>query len=421
MRRRGFTLIELLVVMVIIALLVGLLLPALGRAREEARKTQCRSNLRQIGLGMNIYCNDNKSWTPPAYGEGTKVSGAAWTEGMTTRSRQGSTTSQRGTSNRYSGQNYLTYVAAGTSADIYAVGGWAPSGSKLEYYYPQAAGQAGGAGARPTGLGLLLAGGYLTQSGGSVLDCPSRTVPDGSYPGVVGGDSRETRNSWLKRAITQNFAQAPFWTTAGKSYWNYFGLEGVDGLNANWCYVNASEYTGSQNWRVYMSSSSYPDPISPCWTQDHQWPSTQEPGVYASGPCTLIGSYGLRLSDEQYSYNSWKLDEISGKAIASDAIWGFYWRFNMAYDAAPPGGSAGSGSCTYAQAQFQSPQHWISNHDRAYNVLFTDGSVKGFSDAAMLMYKRCVSERIANGGYPETNDVVADMYTEYFDPLYAQD
>jgi len=59
MKTKGFTLIE---------LLVGLLLPALGRAREEARKTQCRSNLRQIGLAMNIYANDNKNWTPVGYG-----------------------------------------------------------------------------------------------------------------------------------------------------------------------------------------------------------------------------------------------------------------------------------------------------------------------------------------------------------------
>ena len=68
MAKRGFTLIELLVVMVIIALLVGLLLPALGRAKEEARKTQCRSNLRQIGLATTMYTNDNKGWTPVVYG-----------------------------------------------------------------------------------------------------------------------------------------------------------------------------------------------------------------------------------------------------------------------------------------------------------------------------------------------------------------
>lgn len=50
MQRGGFTLIELPAVMVIVGMLIGLLLPALGRAREEARKTQCRSNPRQIGL-----------------------------------------------------------------------------------------------------------------------------------------------------------------------------------------------------------------------------------------------------------------------------------------------------------------------------------------------------------------------------------
>lgn len=68
MRRKGFTLIELLVVMVIIALLVGLLLPALARAKEEARKTQCRSNLRQIGLAIEMYANDNGGWSPAMEG-----------------------------------------------------------------------------------------------------------------------------------------------------------------------------------------------------------------------------------------------------------------------------------------------------------------------------------------------------------------
>jgi len=68
MERKAFTLIELLVVMVIIALLIGLLLPALARAKEEARKTQCRSNLRQIGLGIEMYANDNGGWSPEIAG-----------------------------------------------------------------------------------------------------------------------------------------------------------------------------------------------------------------------------------------------------------------------------------------------------------------------------------------------------------------
>ena len=60
----GFTLVELLVVIGIIAVLISVLLPSLSKAREQAKQTACQSQLRQVGLGLMIYAQANRSWLP---------------------------------------------------------------------------------------------------------------------------------------------------------------------------------------------------------------------------------------------------------------------------------------------------------------------------------------------------------------------
>ncbi len=65
--RHGFTLVELLVVVAIIALLLSILLPAMNRARETARKVVCLSNLKQFGLAYAAYQSENHQWLPACF------------------------------------------------------------------------------------------------------------------------------------------------------------------------------------------------------------------------------------------------------------------------------------------------------------------------------------------------------------------
>ncbi|HEY4259524.1 MAG TPA: DUF1559 domain-containing protein [Schlesneria sp.] len=118
-RRKAFTLIELLVVIAIIAVLIALLLPAVQQAREAARRTQCKNNLKQLGLALHNYHDTANTFPPGWIGQSTSTySGFGWNSMLLPYVDQGplyTVLSQTGN------PNMLTGLAAATAPTVKTV------------------------------------------------------------------------------------------------------------------------------------------------------------------------------------------------------------------------------------------------------------------------------------------------------------
>jgi prepilin-type N-terminal cleavage/methylation domain-containing protein/prepilin-type processing-associated H-X9-DG protein len=197
-RRRGFTLIELLVVIAIIAVLIALLLPAVQAAREAARRAQCVNNMKQIGIALHNYHDQNGSF--PLGGINIGVSSAGWNGQANTLSWRALILPQMEQNNVYNALNIYVTVSsnavdtyAGYTAWVTVNGAW---------LCPSDPGNMGGQ--RPSNTADANNGNYPINNPPSnpATKAPATTVPVANYAGsfgdnnAVGGGLTAVANPW---------------------------------------------------------------------------------------------------------------------------------------------------------------------------------------------------------------------------------
>jgi len=389
-RRAGFSLIELLVVMVIIALLIGLLLPALSRAKEEARKTQCRSNLRQIGMAIEMYANDNSGYMPgldgsmvmdAPYGTPLHNTAIAWWE----------PTSGGVMRNHFGGFAVWMGVSSNTMS----------TGNPQVWHSTEARP------AKAIGLGRLWTGGYLSAKGAQVLYCPS------NHCGLA---IKELRYDHSFRYD----ADEPLWTSRGQ----VVRADG-DGLGDA-----LDRWNAPSNISPYFSGGNTYRSLTGCGTGR---PFT--PDFIPAQYCVVFSNYSVRVmagharkSDMPADYlaeATIKIKEVARRGLVADTV--DPWLFRTPY---------GSATETFEEARHRLKDQDITNHDASYNILFPNGAVKTYGDGGRLVQNALIEAARQSiyawnvwrlvplwcyAGDPPTSMTDHYVWTPYFDGAYRQD